>query len=80
MTDRETIFHNILALSNILESHLVTGRDKSLRNDLYTIDVEAASCLDIVYCHRHIISGVYLYEFCHDYAITDLTAARMPSF
>ena len=57
----------------------MTGRDKSLRNYLYTIDVEAATCLDIVYRHRYIISGVYLYEFCHDYAITDLTAARIPS-
>ena len=65
MSDRETILYHILSFRKIFKGNLMTGRDKSLRNYLYTIDVEAATCLDIVYRHRYIISGVYLYEFFH---------------
>ena len=65
MSDRETIFNDILTLCNISKCHFVTCRDKSLRYNLYTIDVEAATCLDIAYCHRYVIRGVDFDEFCH---------------
>ena len=80
MSDRETVFDHILSCLHILQSHLVACRNPGEGGKGCTIDVEAATSLDIVNRHRHIVGDVYLYEFCHDYAITLRTAARIPSF
>ena len=62
MSYREAVLDHILPFCQAAQCDLVARRNKGFGSYLYTIDVETATSLDIGYCHRHIISGMYLYE------------------
>ena len=80
MSYREPILYHIFTFRHVPEGYFVAGRNPCQRTYPYTIDVEAATCLDIVYRYGDIVCRIYLYEFSHNYPITVLTAARIPSF